>query len=308
VKNIDNSAEIINHEALDKQDISQKDLKIFNTNIPINLARMIPGMRRTQGIKNYLQELCIKIGAKYGIKLDKTQTTKQMLAQIIDYKQSVSYKSDLNDVSKSYSKINKIDEVDIEILEQIESVINLRNKSSILNALKGKNIELQLNSELHNLINLVNNHDELKKDFATIPIIYCKSGKDRTGIQVEKTQAVILSTQLHKHLKQENQNTTQTKSDLQKNLLVNSLANCHVVSINGSSIGGNALGNQGILNNPDIRTYLGQESQTFAPLFNQNANLTHINVKTSGPSKSFNKISSITSKLTTKIHQGISNN
>jgi hypothetical protein len=287
---------------------SQKDLKIFNTNIPINLARMIPGMRRTQGIKNYLQELCIKIGAKYGIKLDKTQTTKQMLAQIIDYKQSVSYKSDLNDVSKSYSKINKIDEVDIEILEQIESVINLRNKSSILNALKGKNIELQLNSELHNLINLVNNHDELKKDFATIPIIYCKSGKDRTGIQVEKTQAVILSTQLHKHLKQENQNTTQTKSDLQKNLLVNSLANCHVVSINGSSIGGNALGNQGILNNPDIRTYLGQESQTFAPLFNQNANLTHINVKTSGPSKSFNKISSITSKLTTKIHQGISNN
>ena len=149
-------------------------------------------------------------------------------------------------------------------------VDSFKSKFSFKNLFNIKNTELQLNAEMHVLNNIVN-HSDLSEGNKVMPVLYCKSGKDRTEMQVELSQAKILSDQM-------NQQNIGLKEN---NILDNSLNSRHAYYINGSQYGGNAIGNFGVLNQQNINIYLGDKNKAITPLLSNNANQVHFDPKVS---------------------------
>ena len=229
--------------------------KVLYNNIPMNIIRAIPGHKSTKGLATYIRNICIKIGEKYGIEFDRNLSIRNFIKQI---------KNDKN------FDIGQTKNFDLRILNQIKKVDSLKSKFSFKNLFNIKNKELQLNAEIHVLNNMIN-HSDLSQENKVMPVLYCKSGKDRTEVQVELSQAKILSGQM-------NQQNIVLGED---NILKNSLNNRHAYYINGSQYGGNAIGNFGVLDQKNIHAYLGDKDKAVTPLLSNNANQVHFDPKVS---------------------------
>lgn len=167
---------------------------------------------------------------------------------------------------------NKLSQEEKKIVNLIEKLNNNLNHSPRLKVLQsyfsGKNSSVEMNSDFHLLIHLMNQYDKNNK---SIPCIFCKSGKDRTGIQVEYSSAKILADQLAEkdiilqneisdenrfkdtskvlhdyHTKSQNDNRENTE----KVLLEASIKSRHLFYLNGSAYGGNQIGLNGVLDRP----------------------------------------------------------
>jgi len=221
--------------------------------VPINIIRAIPGNKMMKGLNSYIDNICIEIGKKYGVEFDKNSSIKDFIKQIKNSKQfkNTALKSD-----------------DERILNQIMRVNSLKTKFSFKNLFNIKNTELQLNAEIHVLNNIVN-HSDLGENNKVMPVLYCKSGKDRTEMQVELSQAKILSVQMNQ----------QNIALEEESILKNSLDSRHAYCINGSQYGGNAIGNFGVLDQKNIHAYLGDKNKEITPLLSNNANQVHFDPK-----------------------------
>ena len=237
------------------KDASRNHDDVLYNNIPLNLIRSIPGHKMMKGLNSYIRNICIEISKKYGIEFDKNSSIKDFIKQIKN--------------SKNFSA-SEIKDSDLRILNQIMRVDSFKSKFSFKNLFNIKNTELQLNAEMHVLNNIVN-HSDLSEGNKVMPVLYCKSGKDRTEMQVELSQAKILSDQM-------NQQNIGLKEN---NILDNSLNSRHAYYINGSQYGGNAIGNFGVLNQQNINIYLGDKNKAITPLLSNNANQVHFDPKVS---------------------------
>lgn len=125
-----------------------------------------------------------------------------------------------------------------QILKIVKSLDNNLNHMSrthmIKNQLFGKNNSLEINSNICLLIDLISQYTEMEV------VLFCKSGKDRTGIQTEYSSAKILYNKI--------KNKKCTISE--KELLYSSVKSNHLYFINGSQYGGNGAGFNGIKYSP----------------------------------------------------------
>lgn len=232
---------------------SNNHKKVLYNNIPMNIIRAIPGHKSTKGLSSYIRNICIEIGEKYGIEFDRNLSIRNFIKQI---KNSKEFKN---------TELKNDDE---RILNQIIKVDSLRAKFSFKNLFNIKNTDLQLNAEMHVFNDIVNNSD-LSKENKVMSVLYCKSGKDRTEMQVELSQAKILSEQMK-----------QNDIKIEESVILD-LNNRHAYYINGSQYGGNAIGNFGVLDQKNIHAYLGDKDKAVTPLLSNNANQVHFDPKVS---------------------------
>ncbi len=167
---------------------------------------------------------------------------------------------------------NKLSKEEEKILNLIEKLNNNLNHSPRLKVLQSyfseKNSSVEMNSDFHLLIHLMNRYDKKNK---SIPCIFCKSGKDRTGIQNEYSSAKILADQLAEKGIEFNANKSDEIADddlfndtskvlhdnhmksqerTEEYLLKTSIESRHLYYLNGSAYGGNQIGLNGVLDRP----------------------------------------------------------
>jgi hypothetical protein len=236
------------------KEATKNQKNVFYNNIPINIIRSLFGTRSMNGLTTYTRSICRKIGQKYEISLNGITHTKDMIKVIRNFE---------------FFK-DKVSPKDKEILEQIKKINLLRTKFSLKNLFSITNTELKLNAEIHVLNDIVNKSN-LSNNLKVTPVLFCKSGKDRTEIQTELSQAKVLSNQMEK------EGIELGENEILKDSMKSRAAYC----VNGYPGGGNAMGNFGVLDKKNIHFYLGDRDNHISPLLSENANSVHFKPKKS---------------------------
>ncbi len=208
-----------------QRDSFDKNNLISYGNVPINMFRILClCLFKKRSMNNLIKESLISI-----IKHNK-------LNSFIDEN------ADFQELIKILDSKNvNIDEQSQKIFQTIKFLnknLNDLSRLEIINEqLKGKNLSLEINANFHDLIDMMsefNKENSLYKD--SISVLFCKSGKDRTGIQQEYSMAKILS----------NKQNIFSENDLLKS----SIESFHLRFMNGSQYGGNSVGLNGVLGRP----------------------------------------------------------
>ena len=170
---------------------------------------------------------------------------KESLHTIINSKENPDKEASLIDKSNNITKLIEkagnlnLDEKSQKILETIKFLDKSLNHTPRFKMLKeqfkGNNLSIEINSNFHLLIDMMNDF-RVNDTNKSIPVLFCKSGKDRTGIQEEYSIAKILG----------NKQNVFSEQDLLKS----SIESGHLRFINGSQYGGNSAGLNGVLCRP----------------------------------------------------------
>ena len=215
-----------------KSEGANLDIKKQNSsygNIPMNVFRFISSSNlKKNHINEFMCEALRKIiikqkpeHAKYAYILNNIHSIKELRTYI-------GKSPELDDKSHKILKTIKFLDKNLNHYSQVKM---------ILSQLRGKNLSVEINANLHLLIDQMNdfNKEGASEELIT-PVVFCKSGKDRTGIQEEYSTAKILA----------NQQTVFSEKELFKH----SIESNHLRFMNGSQYGGNGAGLNGVLYSP----------------------------------------------------------